>query len=47
MGAYTSARCIVLEINRNDELDIASEARGKRKAGEKRKEKRRRKLRVH
>ena len=35
MGAHTSARCIALEINRDDELDIASEAREKRKAGEK------------
>jgi hypothetical protein len=40
MGAHTSARCIALEINRDDELDIASEAREKRKAGEKRYEKR-------
>jgi len=27
MGAHTSARCIALEINRDDKLDIASEAR--------------------
>jgi len=40
MGAHTSARCISFEINCNDELDIASEPRGKRKAGEKRKGKR-------
>jgi len=33
MGAHTSARCIALEINRDNELDIASEAREKRKAG--------------
>jgi hypothetical protein len=46
MGAHTSARCIALEINRDDELDIASEAREKRKAGEKRKEKRKRKIYV-
>ena len=45
MGAHTSARCIALEINRDDELDIASEAREKRKAGEERKKKK--KLRVH
>ena len=44
MGAHTSARCIALEINRDDELDIASEAREKRKAGEKRKEKRKNKF---
>ena len=44
MGTHTSARCIALEINRDDELDIASEAREKRKAGEKRKEKRKRKI---
>ena len=47
MGAHTSARCIALEINRDDELDIASQAREKRKAGEKRKEKRKKKIRVH
>jgi len=45
MGAHTSARCIALEINRDDELDIASEAREKRKAGEERKKKKN--LRVH
>ena len=38
MGAYTSARCIALEINRDDVLDIVSEAREKRKAGEKRRD---------
>ena len=40
MGAHTSARYIALEINRDDELDIASEAREKQKAGDKRKGKR-------
>jgi len=38
MGAHTSARCIALEINRDDVLDIVSEAREKRKAGEKRRD---------
>jgi len=37
MGAYTSAGCVVLEIGRDDGLDIASKARGKRKVGEKKK----------
>ena len=47
MGAHTSARCIALEINRDNELEIASEAREKQKAGDTRKEKRKRKIRVH
>ena len=46
MGAHTSARCIALEINRDDELDIASEARTKQKAEEERKQKKKN-LRVH
>jgi len=46
MGAHTSARCIALEINRDDELDIASEARTKQKAEEERKQKKKN-FRVH
>ena len=33
MGAHTSAGCVVLEISRDDGLDIVCKARGKRKVG--------------
>ena len=42
MGAHTSAGCVVLEISRDDGLDIVCKARGKRKVGGK-KEKRKKK----
>ena len=37
MGAHTSAGCVVLEIGRDDGLDIVCKARGKRKVGGKKK----------
>jgi len=44
MGAHTSARCIAFEINRDDGLHFASEAREKTKGG---REKERKKKKIY
>jgi len=43
MSAHTSAGCVVLEISRDNGLDIVCKARGKRKVGGKKENKKKRK----